>query len=355
MALLFVLPGPAANAATINWTNTSGGNWTNAANWSPNQVPGAGDNAFIANNGTYVVTRDGDISVASLTVGGTSGTQSLTWTTGTLGGSARVTIAANGALNLSGAADKTIRGVLTNAGTVMWTGTGNFVLTGASGLGQVQNLPGGLFDAQNNQTISSDGYGSEFFNNAGTFRKSGGAGTTTVGVGGVGSGTWSAANGTEIRFQAGYSFEGTNSFLGLGAVRLAAGITLNGGVVTENLTLAPGCVITGTNTVSGLLTWEAGRLSSPMQMTIASDGTLKLANTPDKELELFGAVLNNDGVVNWNGGTISTRNGAVINNRSRWNVRTGDPISWDGVGSQPSFNNTDTGLLREPPKTVFRS
>lgn len=30
-------------AAPIVWTNSTGGSWTNAANWSPNQVPTASD------------------------------------------------------------------------------------------------------------------------------------------------------------------------------------------------------------------------------------------------------------------------------------------------------------------------
>ena len=45
-----------SRAADIVWTNPGGGNWTGAANWTPNQVPGAGDNAFITNSGTYTVT-----------------------------------------------------------------------------------------------------------------------------------------------------------------------------------------------------------------------------------------------------------------------------------------------------------
>jgi len=34
-------------AADIVWTNTAGGNWSTAANWDPNQVPGSGDTAWI--------------------------------------------------------------------------------------------------------------------------------------------------------------------------------------------------------------------------------------------------------------------------------------------------------------------
>ena len=66
-----------ARAATITWTNAAGGNWGTAANWNPNQVPGASDTALITSSGTYTVTLDSDVTLASLTLGGTSGTQTL--------------------------------------------------------------------------------------------------------------------------------------------------------------------------------------------------------------------------------------------------------------------------------------
>jgi hypothetical protein len=37
LALLAI--GNLAHSATITWTNTSGGNWSVANNWNPNQVP----------------------------------------------------------------------------------------------------------------------------------------------------------------------------------------------------------------------------------------------------------------------------------------------------------------------------
>ena len=36
------LAAPVARGS-ITWTNTAGGNWSAAANWSPNQVPGSSD------------------------------------------------------------------------------------------------------------------------------------------------------------------------------------------------------------------------------------------------------------------------------------------------------------------------
>jgi hypothetical protein len=40
MVMVLALPalGNLAHSANITWTNTSGGNWSDAANWSPNQV-----------------------------------------------------------------------------------------------------------------------------------------------------------------------------------------------------------------------------------------------------------------------------------------------------------------------------
>ena len=58
-----------AAAADIVWTNTSGGDWNVAANWSPNQVPGALDNAFITTSFGYTVTVTDTEAVNGLTLG----------------------------------------------------------------------------------------------------------------------------------------------------------------------------------------------------------------------------------------------------------------------------------------------
>src|SRR5262245_8475508 len=89
-----------ALGASVSWVNASGGNWNTPANWDAG-VPGAGDDAVITLAGTYTVTLDVNTSVASLTLGGASGTQTFSATsrTLTLGGASAVN--ANGALNLS--------------------------------------------------------------------------------------------------------------------------------------------------------------------------------------------------------------------------------------------------------------
>jgi hypothetical protein len=78
-ALLVMAGWISAQAATITWTNTSGGNWNGAANWSPNQVPGSSDTAVITNAGTYTVTLNASASVAGLVVGATNGAGTQTF------------------------------------------------------------------------------------------------------------------------------------------------------------------------------------------------------------------------------------------------------------------------------------
>jgi hypothetical protein len=76
-----------AQACTDEWTNTSGGSWGTASNWSKDAVPGNMDEACITHAGTYTVTLEpyagelghpanGD-TVKSLTLGGSSGHQTL--------------------------------------------------------------------------------------------------------------------------------------------------------------------------------------------------------------------------------------------------------------------------------------
>lgn len=73
-----------AQSATINWTNTAGGNWSAAANWSPNQVPAGSDSAVIGAAGSYTVALDVNATVGSLALGASSGTQTLNVTANNL-------------------------------------------------------------------------------------------------------------------------------------------------------------------------------------------------------------------------------------------------------------------------------
>jgi hypothetical protein len=73
VALFFLVCSLAAPAATVTWTNTAGGAWSLPANWSPNQLPGAADDAIIDIDGSYTVALDQDATLGSLALGGVSG------------------------------------------------------------------------------------------------------------------------------------------------------------------------------------------------------------------------------------------------------------------------------------------
>ncbi len=135
-------------AETVTWTNTAGGAWSLAANWSPNKVPVAADTAQITNSGTYLVTLDSAAGVTHLQVGAASGTQSfrltsagsltvtgtaafatnapVEWAGGTLAGTGTFQI--SGPLTLSGAGDRTfVQARLQTYGTTTWSGTGRLL------------------------------------------------------------------------------------------------------------------------------------------------------------------------------------------------------------------------------------
>jgi hypothetical protein len=69
-----------ASGCSDSWTNTAGGSWFEGSNWSNSAPPTSGEEACITAAGTYTVTmtqESGTVSVKSLTVGGTSGKQTL--------------------------------------------------------------------------------------------------------------------------------------------------------------------------------------------------------------------------------------------------------------------------------------
>jgi hypothetical protein len=262
----------AAPALPISWAAASSGNWNTPGNWSPPQVPGAGDDVTIAVAGTYTVTLDVNATVNSLTLGGSSGTQTLSdaaftlrmnaasaigangvlavsggtilpfsvaltcqgsvaWTGGTI---FNLAVASTGVVNVSGAADKTASGATTNAGTVNWTGSGSFNVSGGSNF---QNQSGANFNVQTGATLGGAGV---FNNNAGgTFIRSGTAGSNTVNAAFDNSGTVSLQTAT-MTFANYTQFDGVTHLAG-------------GNLATSSVAVIQGGVIDGIGTVVGEL------------------------------------------------------------------------------------------------------
>jgi hypothetical protein len=75
----FATTAAAAQACAETWNNANGGSWNTAADWTPNAVPSSGQAVCITLPGTYTValSANGGANIASLTLGASSGTQTL--------------------------------------------------------------------------------------------------------------------------------------------------------------------------------------------------------------------------------------------------------------------------------------
>jgi len=118
-----------ASGCEDSWTNAAGGSWYEGSNWSTKAPPASGEEACITAAGTYTVTMNQTIegvSVKSLTIGGSAGTQTLV-VAATCGADAKLTtttgllIEANGALTMTkSVCNNSVRlvGPIANAGTL---------------------------------------------------------------------------------------------------------------------------------------------------------------------------------------------------------------------------------------------
>ena len=324
---------------------------------------GAGTN--LLTGGTF--TANGSITSSNLvlagatTAGGSSFSGLLTWTSGSIGGGSTLTIATNGILNISGSSPLNLYGVLTNAGTVNWGGTGNLaVYNGAYGYtGGIVNLAGALFNVQNDQTIQVTDYNGAvaYFNNAGTFLKSAGT-NTTINVAFNNAGLVNMESGT-LTFNGGLTGTSGAVFTGAGTNLLSAGtFTVNANITISNLLLTV-TTLSGNGVVSGSFAWLGGTLNSGSTLTIATNGILNISGS--SPLNLYG-MLTNAGTVNWSGtGNLAVYNGAygytggIVNLAGAlFNVQNDQTIQvTDYNGAVAYFNNAGTFLKSAGTNTTI--
>jgi len=357
-----------ATGANISWTNTSGGNWNVAANWDSGTVPGANDNAFVTNNGSYTVTIDTDTSINTLTVGGGSGTQilsqvaatftingagtvgtngiltmssgtlagsgnvtvtgTLNWTVGTMSGSGQTVIANTGTLHLAGAGSTATLGrVLRNDGVADWLG-GNLLMIG----GTFNNY--GSFTASNSAVeICYDGGGINAFNNYGTFTKQGAgelqfsARSTSVSFNNFGT---VDVQGGMLRLEGGMN-SSAMQVTGAGTLTLAAsythaaGSSLSGGG-TVTFILGTHSFPAGTFLPTGPVNFNGGTITinntfTPSALALSGAAVVNLnASVSSANLTMSAGMLSGSGdltvtgAADWTGGTMSGSGQTVIAN-----------------------------------------
>jgi hypothetical protein len=169
-----------ADSSTLNLSQ-SGGTFTGAGNmtvsssfdWTGGTLTGDGATVLVA-GALLTIEGTGTHYAGAHTI---QGPGPVEWTAGTIQGGP-LTIATD--WTISGDSDKSLSSygaTLNNAGDVVWTGAGYL---NVSGYGVFNNLAGATFDVQTDGYISGNGYSASAFNNAGTFRKTAGTGTTTI-------------------------------------------------------------------------------------------------------------------------------------------------------------------------------
>ncbi|MGO9542420.1 MAG: hypothetical protein ACLPN2_17710, partial [Terriglobales bacterium] len=216
---------------TNEWTGTAGDNrWTTATNWSSGAVPVSTDNVCIASTFTTAITigtlgttnqtiasldsgaplaiTAGPLTITgtatfaadltlsgTLTLNGTSSMTTLEQGSGTLGGSSTLTVSGvltwsggtesgTGTTNANGGMTLTVEPFLSgrtlnNTKVATWNGSAFLMENGAV----VNNQAGATWDHENDSNIQFEGGTTPVFNNAGTFEKTGGTGTSGGGVG----------------------------------------------------------------------------------------------------------------------------------------------------------------------------
>ncbi len=389
----------------ILW-NAGTGNWNVPGNWNPPQLPVAGDDVVIAANGaneTFTVTANVAATVNSLTVGGGNGTQTLaiaapvvtlngastistngvlSLSGGTLGGTGSLTI--NGTFNWSGGlmtgmATTTVNGpfnlsgltmingnrTLTNASTANWTSANNLGIR--TGTGSIINNTG-TWDSQTDGVAIINFYGgTSTFNNSGTFKKSAGAGLTTISIPFVNTGTVDVQSGVLNLGANGSSTNALNAsgasatlLFGAGVFDLNAGTTVSGpGTVLLNstgtlnvntaLTIPAATTLTflagtlggtGTLTTNGTFNWSGGLMTGTGVTTI--NGPFNLSGLTAIN---GNRTLNNASTANWTSANnlgIRTGTGSIINNTGTWDSQTDGVAIINFYGGTSTFNNSGT-------------
>ncbi len=229
----------------------------------------------------------------------------------------------------------------TNGGTVNWNADALYFQSGAI---VVNNA---LWNSTADTSLIFNGGALPSFVNNGTLRKSGGAGSTTIGdnVGFVNHGTLDAQNGTILYVGAtGSIFNAGTNFTGAGANAAHGNNTWNGAFTSANLELRGGIHTGNGAEIGGTVVWTGGTMAGTWK--VAAGQTLNAATGGSKILDASGTMLTNSGTLDWNtANELRVQNGAALVNRGLF-VANADTSMASGGGAAPSFENTATGTVR---------
>ncbi len=250
---------------------------------------------------------------------------------GTTNAQGGISFNGGGTLSLVGAST-----VLNNSGAANWTsGT---IRVGAGGT--LNNLSGGTFTTNFDGLLRVDSGGNGTFNNAGTFTKSGGTGTTNIS---------DVSNGFRVTFNNTGTVNANSGTLAFLTLNMQDG-TLTGAATANASTFNwSGGTLSGTGSTtvaSGTITTTGAK---GLDRTLNNTGTMTFTGTLGSGGQVeFGVGNSTPGVIN-NSGTFNLSSGAsfqiananaghAINNSGNWNVSGGGFTNTVNTGIQ--FNNS---------------
>jgi hypothetical protein len=361
-----------ATGCTDSWTNTKGGSWFEGSNWSKKAPPTSEEEACITENGTYTVemtetSTTGTVSVKALTIGGSSGTQTLvvgssSSLNATLATTAGIGIGKQGAITMtngdSSGNSVTLSGPISNAGT----------LTSEPAHGGARTLQGNLTNTGTLQINANTAYSglSAAISNEGALDIAEGKVLTVSEKGSVtnGSGGKIAATGSgEVLLDSGTSFNegaGTTSgtkpvivddasltYSGAGASAIAlhgestlSGTSSSGQSLSIESTGGENAKTTAATgfTNGGSITLTNGDSSGNSATLVISSGTLKNSGTITSELAIGGTRtlqgnVTNTGTLQINANTAYSGLSAALSNEGALDIAEGKVLTVSEKGS----------------------
>ncbi|MFD0893891.1 autotransporter-associated beta strand repeat-containing protein [Luteolibacter ambystomatis] len=297
IAIFLALAAGSATATTFTWTNTAGGSWATAGNWSSAPAFAADDLADFSTlniTANAVTTLDGSYTLGSLKFGDAT-TVSNTWTVnaGTGGTLTLATTTGNPTITTVAAADAvTLNAPIAGTQTIVKAGAGTLNLTGANtftGLFQVDPVANSIVNVSGNQSAATGG--------------------------------WNIRAGATVNFQAGSTIAVASGKSITLANESGASHTLNAaGTVTSSGTLsvqAAGNVNLNSGaawTQNGSMTIQPNTSFASAQMTVNTGASFTYAGSTAITLAASPGSNGGSGSLNLSGGTFTTGRG--FNNSS---------------------------------------
>ncbi len=346
--LLFMLMNHGVFSAVKTWTNTAGGAWTTAGNWSPNGVPTLGDDVILLPllDNTKFISAVPQITLNSIICSGVG----FSWLQASASGNtisvtSSLTIPASYSLTIGTTGARHCFRILSvctasiNGGLAFDAGNTNRAFEVYGTL--VVNASGNVYDP--NPSGGSDYY---FFSGA-NLKTQKTQGFTTTSAANFAAINWNAALsvGGTYSYAPGvnYEYNGTSDQItGLGLSQTTPSNVVNNNASGQKVTLSAATKISGTLTINAVSTLSASAFSFSIG---ATTGAGNFVNNGTFSAGTGTVVFNGNAAQTISGASTTTFNCLTINNASGVILSTPAKVSGTLALTSGLFNVTSTNSL----------